>query len=123
MLGGAHRGEYDSARRVCKSGVRLEKALCGRWILSRWSCGFVCSIVFPGLLRFGLEGFQFGPWDVSAEGIVEIFFGVAFGLLVADPDGAGLDAVRAQLLSEPLVFLPTVTRPAPIFVRWAPTAV
>ena len=50
---------------------------------------------------FGFEGFEVGAGDVAAEGVHKISFGVAFGVEVVDPEGAGFDALGFELLGQP----------------------
>src|SRR5947199_3607975 len=51
--------------------------------------------------EFGFEGFDLRPWNVTGAGLDEVFSKVALGMLLADPDGPGLDAVGAQLAGQP----------------------
>ena len=52
---------------------------------------------------FGFEGFEVGAGDVAAEGVHEVVFGVAFGVEVVDPEGAGFDAVGFELRGQSYV--------------------
>ena len=51
----------------------------------------------------GFEGVDFGLRDVTAEGVLQFFEPVAFGLSTVNEHVAGADAVRAQLVGEPEV--------------------
>jgi len=51
-------------------------------------------------LVLGKEVFDLGLGHVAAEGVFEFVLEIAFGGILANPDGPGLDAIGAKLLGK-----------------------